>query len=307
MESPKRVRIGEMLVGSGLLKREDLERALTAQKASGARLGHVLVELGLVTEIQLTQMLSNQLSVPWVSLYHVEFSRELLNLVPAATAEEFCLIPVYVREVRGQGRTLFVAMDDPSNEQALAKVRESSGLPVKPMVAPPTDIRNAIRVYYFGGGRAEVPASGPTPQKPSPPPPAHPKSKSSPERAQAPADERRPARPSKPTSASAGASPKKAPRMVTLTLLDGTTFSLPSRSKKVEVGSEAGELGHAGLTAKDLVAALYASAEGADVSDVLPDRDRKWERLVGALLAILLRKGLIADWEFVEELEKRRA
>ena len=47
-----------------------------------------------------------------------------------------------------------------------------------------------------------------------------------------------------------------------------------------------------------------ARAQGADVSDVLPDQ--QWEVLFASLLTLLIRKGLLADWEFVEEWKKRQ-
>jgi type IV pilus assembly protein PilB len=84
--------------------------------------------------------------------------------------------------------------------------------------------------------------------------------------------------------------------MLNLTLLDGTTISLPAKKKKDGVVGE-------GLTARDFISALRATAHGADASEILGDQVR-WEPVVAALLSILLRKGLIADWEFVEELRK---
>lgn len=83
--------------------------------------------------------------------------------------------------------------------------------------------------------------------------------------------------------------------MVALTLLDGTTINLPAKKKR-EGAPDA-------LTARDIVSALRATAHGADASEILGDQVR-WEPIVAALLSILLRKGLIADWEFVEELRK---
>src|ERR1019366_8527177 len=74
-------RIGELLVDGGIISQSQLEQALFAQRKDGRKLGQLLVELGLVNEVQVTQTLSRQLSVPWVSLYHVDFSRSLLNLV----------------------------------------------------------------------------------------------------------------------------------------------------------------------------------------------------------------------------------
>lgn len=85
--------------------------------------------------------------------------------------------------------------------------------------------------------------------------------------------------------------------MLNLTLLDGTTIALPQAKKKKEKVAESG------LTAHDFVSALRASAQGNEMTEVLGENVR-WEPVVAALLSILLRKGLIADWEFVEELRK---
>ena len=65
-------------------------------------------------------------------------------------------MPIFVRRVRKQGETLYVAMDDPTNEAAIEEVARAAALPVKPMIACPSDIRAAIRVYYLG----EAPAAG---------------------------------------------------------------------------------------------------------------------------------------------------
>jgi type IV pilus assembly protein PilB len=158
-----RVRIGELLVQSGVLTDERLNEALALhqrEKDAGGRrrLGAFLVENGFVEETALTQILGRQLAVPWVSLYHVDFSRQLLNLVPREVAEGYGIIPVYVRHVRGQGDTLYVATDDPTNEEGLKRVGAYAGLPVRPMIASATDIRSAIRVYYGTG--VTVPQAG---------------------------------------------------------------------------------------------------------------------------------------------------
>src|SRR5882724_1157391 len=148
---PARVRLGELLVEAQIVSRAQLEEVLASQKRDGRRIGTLLVEAGLVTETQVTQILSQQLSVPWVSLYHIDFSRQLLNLVSHQLAEKYCLVPIFVRRVRGLGETLYVAMDDPSDEAAQRDVGQWAGLPVRAMIAPPTDIRSAIRVYYGVG------------------------------------------------------------------------------------------------------------------------------------------------------------
>ena len=88
--------------------------------------------------------------------------------------------------------------------------------------------------------------------------------------------------------------------MLSLTLLDGTTIKLPSTPPQKK---KADAFGDDGLTARDFISALRAHAHGADTADILGESPQ-WEPVVAALLSILLRKGLIADWEFVEELRK---
>lgn len=366
--------LGELLVESKVISKEQLAEVLAAPR-EGKKLGQVLLEKGWVTEQQLTQTLSLQLSVPWVSLYHIDFSRQLLNRVSRELAESYCLIPIFVRHVRGQGETLYVAMDDPTNESALQEVSRLANLPAKPMIASQSDIRSAIRVYYGESGGStsiDVPAPPradaapktvaepavtvrePKPAPPAPPSPkpkiekpkmlpnqsgANPPADISPNTPPAPTipdpqprsvpppapnfkktqpsvDEQPPmtarSEPPKPPEEkevelplprrvipraddSEPTAKRKGPKMVALTLLDGTTITLPAKKKK-EGPPDA-------LTARDIVSALRATAHGADASEILGDQVR-WEPIVAALLSILLRKGLIADWEFVEELRK---
>ena len=59
-----------------------------------------------------------------------------------------------------------------------------------------------------------------------------------------------------------------------------------------------------GLTARDLVLALRVVANGADASEVLGNNLR-WEALFSALLSLMLKKHIIADWEFIDELKKQ--
>ncbi len=350
--SAPRARLGELLVQAGVLAKERLDEALRLQSAEGGRrrLGRLLVEQGFVDETLLTQVLGRHLSVPWVSLYHVDFSRQLLNLVPREVAEGYGLIPVYVRHVRGQGDTLYVATDDPTNEDGLRRASAYAGLPVRPMIASASDIRAAIRAYY-GGGAPSAPkvaaapkvehvepaaAAEPTepaappaiekkssaepPRKPAAPPPRRsspePVPEPEPEPAPAPAREPEPA----PRAASApyddtpdieaksiSLPPRRRGKAIALTFLDGTTISLPApRGPRGRTSASAEEPAASGgdpLTARDLVAALRAVAQGAEPGEILGENPR-WEAMFAALLSLLLKKHLVADWEFVEELEK---
>jgi type IV pilus assembly protein PilB len=343
-----RVRLGDLLVEAQIITREQLEDTQALQKKDGRRLGTLLVATGMVTETQVTQILSQQLSVPWVSLYHIDFSRQLLNLVPCEVAEKYSLVPIFVRRVRGSGETLYLAMDNPEDEAAKEEVGRYSGLPVRAMIAPLSDIQGAIRAYYGGAPvdakagplptRRFTPVDGeqkPTPSQPpeargpvsgTPPPGSVRPSRPAPARPSEPA--RRPAS-VRPASLRAGPPPKldtlppdsgpqisardislPPPRrgkgkMIAVTLLDGTTINLPARrsARSVDAPEQPPDDHDDHLTARDLVAALRAVSHGADASEVLGEHI-PMEKLFAALLSVLLRKHLIADWEFVEEFKK---
>jgi type IV pilus assembly protein PilB len=357
---PARLRLGQLLVDAHIVAAEQLEQVLEQQKTDGRRLGTLLVENGLVTETQLTQILSQQLSVPWVSLYHIDFSRELLNLVPRDIAEKYCLVPIYIRPVRGQGDTLYVAMEDPMNEDALRECANSAGLPARPMIAAPSAILKAIRLYY-GGASAPAPALSAarppaSPAAPTPPTPvaASPMPATATVRSRADNIAAAVSTPSaavavlasQPTPSAVGdpktesavvplaqttvaSAPGPKPRIeeegpvlevreielprkkraqLKLTLLDGTTIKLPSGRKRrgdsePASSAEPSSTASGEINAADLLSALRAAAHGADTADILGS-ELRWEKMMAAVLSLLLRKHLILDRELIEELKK---
>lgn len=321
-----RVRIGKLLLQTGLLSQDQLNRALAIQQAESAlapaagpsaasaprprRLGEIVVAEGMVNEAKVTQIVSQQLSVPWVSLEYIDFSRQLLNLVECETAEKHTLVPIYVRRAKSRGKTLYVAMEDPSDLGALEEVSEYSGLPVRAMIAPPSDIRAAILAYYLGGEAAGrlVPASRPPlSSRPTVPPHSQEPVSVEPDSMHLEGPESAPlapildeeAEPPLQSRDSAMPEPQKEtggrPAMVTLTLLDGTQVRLPTTQSKATKSAPEG------LTARDLIEALRAESGGADMSEVL-GKELSWQRLFAALLSLLLKKHLVHDWEFVREL-----
>ncbi len=347
-EGVARLLLGEHLVSANIISREQLAEVLNTPRTDDLRIGEILVARGWVSEAKLIQALSLQLSIPWVSLYHIDFSRQLLNLVPHETAERHCLVPVFVRHVKGHGDTLYVAMDDPTDEDALREVAAAARLPTRPMLASATDIRSAIRVYY-AGERSELPPvvapttnPGVAPQAPPPsrvaaPKPPVPVSASAPS-THPPVQPVAAAAPPAPASSpkgiddpppsgpapippppadapltaarSAEGGPRRRasrPRMVALTFLDGTTIQLPGLGDTPTPNAVAPAPAEAPvpdtMTARDVIAALRAVAQGGEATQALGGKPQ-WEIIVAALLAAMLKKGVIADWEFVEELRK---
>ena len=71
MNTPQpKSRIGDFLLEHGMVSREQLNTALLQQKSSGALLGEILVEQGLLTTAALVQVLSECIGVRGCVLRH---------------------------------------------------------------------------------------------------------------------------------------------------------------------------------------------------------------------------------------------
>ncbi|MGQ9696192.1 MAG: ATPase, T2SS/T4P/T4SS family [Thermodesulfobacteriota bacterium] len=137
-------KIGELLVESGLITEAQLQEALEeSKKQSGMRIGNILVKKGYAKEIDISQTLSFQLSIPFVDLSAVAIDPEAIKLVSEKLARKYLLIPLFL-----DSKALVVAMSDPLNLNAIDDVSFSAGLQVKPCVATTTDIAEAIRLHY---------------------------------------------------------------------------------------------------------------------------------------------------------------
>lgn len=159
---------------TGVLTQTELDAALVVQRTDRRRLGEILVERGVVHPQELAQLLSHQLSCPWISLAQVEIAPDVLAMLPAAVALEHSVLPVHMRVAQGQ-RVLYVATDDPTDDDALTECAIAAGIQVRPMVAVTSDVRAALARWYEGRQAAatEPPASEvpETVTLPKPPPP----------------------------------------------------------------------------------------------------------------------------------------
>ena len=149
--------LGRLLVKSGLLTQQALDEVLSTQQKDGRRLGEILAEKGLVRPHQLAQFLSHQLACPWVSLQRVEISQEAVDVLPRSIALKHHMVPVHLRTAKG-ATTLYVAMDDPTDDVALGAAAAATTMPVKAMVALTSEIRMHLDRLYGIGATGSTPA-----------------------------------------------------------------------------------------------------------------------------------------------------
>src|SRR3954471_8290457 len=137
------VRIGELLLKEKRITPEQLQEALTYQKANGGKLGFNLVKLGFVKDEELTALLSKHYGVPSINLAQFEIDPAVIKLIPAETAQKYQIIPL-----SRAGATLTIAMTDPTNVFAMDDIKFMTGYNVEPVVASETAVTEAIQKYY---------------------------------------------------------------------------------------------------------------------------------------------------------------
>jgi type IV pilus assembly protein PilB len=146
------VRLGELLLREKRVTPVQLQEALNHQRQNGGRLSTSLVTLGVLTDDDITTVVSRHCGVPAINLREFDLDPAVVRLVPAESATKYNVLPV-----GRSGTTLTLAMADPTNVFAMDDIKFMTGLHVEPVVASESAIREAITRYYGGG---KTPAAG---------------------------------------------------------------------------------------------------------------------------------------------------
>lgn len=147
----KKVRLGELLVNSGVITAEQLQQALDNPNRQGKKLGEFLVDEGIVSEDDLAKALSRQLDLDMIDLQSVNVDKEVLNLVPVNVLKKNKIFPFAYKE--NNFNVLMVAMADPLDYNAIDDINIITNYQVEPVVATTRSIMLAIDKYF---GQEEV-------------------------------------------------------------------------------------------------------------------------------------------------------
>ena len=143
----KRRRLGEILRDAGVVTEIQLDAALQEQRKWGGKLGRTLVEMGFVDEDSMTLALSRQLNLPLLNLDKATLPQDVVQWLRVDLAERYGVFPLGGDK---KSRSLQVATSDPTNVEALQELAFSTGLKISLTVASASGIDRAIRRYYYG-------------------------------------------------------------------------------------------------------------------------------------------------------------
>jgi type IV pilus assembly protein PilB len=136
-------RIGEFLVKEGLIKAQQLEKALEIQKRTGQRFGVILVEQNFINEQQIAKAMEKLYQIPSVDLSRFELDPAVVKSVGRDVCEKNCVVPVMK-----QGNVLVVAFSDPSNIFLRDDLSFLTRSKIQVVVASEVAILGAINKYF---------------------------------------------------------------------------------------------------------------------------------------------------------------
>jgi type IV pilus assembly protein PilB len=127
----------------GYLKQEQLEEASKVQAQTGKDISIILRDLGMVGEREIMEARAQEQGHLFVDLDRFSIESSAVNIVPERLVKLHNAIPV-----KKDGMTLWVAMENPNNLEAIDQIQLASGCRVRPAIALPAAIEDAIRKNY---------------------------------------------------------------------------------------------------------------------------------------------------------------
>lgn len=138
------MRIGELLVKSGIITEDQLNEALRIQQTDKRRLGQILIELGYINARDLVWILSEQVSIPFIELKPEVLDSQLIKTFPEKLLYDHCAIPLYEIESK-----LYIAMGDPTDIQGFEKIKEFVKKEIILSAAEPKKILELLDKFFL--------------------------------------------------------------------------------------------------------------------------------------------------------------
>jgi type II secretory ATPase GspE/PulE/Tfp pilus assembly ATPase PilB-like protein len=136
-------RLGELLCEKSYLDAAHLEHALEEQQHSRLCLGRILLNLGYITQIQLTEALSLQAGIERIDPTEASVDPQVVGIVPAELVSKYNVMPLWQKN--GQ---IAVAMADPFDAQAVEDLRVVTGSSIQRFFGHPMQMELAIIKFY---------------------------------------------------------------------------------------------------------------------------------------------------------------
>ena len=143
LQSRRKLRLGQILIEAGLATEEAVERALVEQKQrKGKRIGEVLVEMGIVREIDLAITLGKKFQLRVVDLDEYRIEPAAALQVPREIIVKYGVLPL-----ASTATSLTVAIGDPLGVDAIELLRFHVKRRIDEVLVVPSQLRRFVDAY----------------------------------------------------------------------------------------------------------------------------------------------------------------
>jgi len=139
------IMVAKLLRNQGLMDQFQHQSVLDYLGQRGGRFHLAVIALGLVPEEKVAEAVSQVSGMPRISLAKLNVDLEALQRLSG----EFCArYAVYPCAIRDNGKTLWLAMADPTDVNTRNAARAESGLEIRPLVELPSEIEKHVHLRY---------------------------------------------------------------------------------------------------------------------------------------------------------------
>ena len=149
LPSGGRLKLGAMLVASGMLSAEQVERALRRQHETGRRLGELLVEEGTVSEQEIVAAVAGQMRIGVADLGHSAPQANAITLLPRDFIVRNRLMPLSISD----DGSLVLAMTNPLDVITMDEVSMRVKRRIVPVICTQSGFDEAVAVYFSARGQ----------------------------------------------------------------------------------------------------------------------------------------------------------
>jgi len=141
-----RKKLGEILVGWGVITADQAEKAAVIAKSSGKRLGEVVIESGFAKEDQVAKALANQFGMEYVDLAQGGTAEKIdLKLIPDDLVKKHQILPI-----SKVGNRLQLLVHDPMDLELFDMLRFRLNVELEPRLATKTQIKKYLEAAAAG-------------------------------------------------------------------------------------------------------------------------------------------------------------
>jgi len=136
-------KLGEILTYYKIITPQQLEEGLKNQKESGKRIGEILIENNIVTQDEINWVLGKKLDVPYVQININNIDINLSKNISESIVRKFKIFPMIELDDE-----LVVAMADPTDEEAIKKIKEITKQKIKIVLASFENINEIVDMIF---------------------------------------------------------------------------------------------------------------------------------------------------------------